>query len=103
MAPPRVNLVDANFNYKFGFLSNTDFFWRDAFAPPFTNPGQIGPNGTLIVGGGSGGTAPAYISAPFDALQERAYTDGFQLLWDFHSTAPLVDQASDACLGKSVV
>ncbi|OBT72903.1 hypothetical protein VF21_07796 [Pseudogymnoascus sp. 05NY08] len=98
VAPPRVNLVDANFNYKFGFLSNSDFFWRDAFAPPFTNPGQIGPNGTLIVGGGSGGTAPAYISAPFDALQERAYADGFQLLWDFHSTAPQVDQASDACL-----
>ncbi|OBT60271.1 hypothetical protein VE03_10208 [Pseudogymnoascus sp. 23342-1-I1] len=98
VAPPRVNLVDANFNYKFGFLSNSDFFWSDAFVSPFVNPGQIGPNGTLIVGGGSGGTAPAYISAPFDALQERAYDDGFQLFWDFHSTAPLVDQASDACL-----
>ncbi|KFY67094.1 hypothetical protein V496_01748 [Pseudogymnoascus sp. VKM F-4515 (FW-2607)] len=98
VAPPRVNLVDDNSNYQFGFLSNSDFFWRDAFRSPFVNPGQIGPNGTLIVGGGSGGTAPAYISAPFDALQERAYDDGFQLLWDFHSTAPLVDQASDACL-----
>ncbi|KFY11336.1 hypothetical protein V491_07248 [Pseudogymnoascus sp. VKM F-3775] len=98
VAPPRVNLVDANLNYKFGFLSNSEFFWRDAFVSPFINPGQIGPNGTLTVGGGSGGTAPAYISAPFDALQERAYADGFQLFWDFHSTAPQVDQASDACL-----
>jgi beta-glucosidase len=52
----------------------------------------------LIVGGGSGGTAPAYISAPYDALQDRAYQDGFELFWDFDSTKPDIDQSSDACL-----
>lgn len=98
VAPPQANLVDTNHNYGAGFMSNSEFFWLDAFRYPFANPGQIGPNGTLIVGGGSGGTGPAYISAPFDALQQRAYEDGFQLFWDFHSTAPLVDQSSDACL-----
>lgn len=98
VAPPRVNLPDENSNYGFGFLSNSLFFWRDAFRFPFLQPGGIGPNGTLIVGGGSGGTAPAYISAPFDALTERAYKDDFQLFWDFHSSRPPVDQSSDACL-----
>ncbi|KAH7382877.1 putative beta-glucosidase M [Cadophora sp. MPI-SDFR-AT-0126] len=98
VAPRRANIVDPNGNYQFGFLLNSEFYWRDAFRYPFSNPGQIGPNGTLIVGGGSGGTAPAYISSPYDALQDRAYQDGFQLFWDFHSSAPMVDQSSDACL-----
>lgn len=98
VAPTRVNLPDSNSNFQFGFLSNLQFFWRDAFRFPFLQPGQIGPNGTLIVGGGSGGVAPQYISAPADALTERAYQDGFQLFTDYHSTNPQVDQASDACL-----
>lgn len=45
-----------------------------------------------IVGGGSGGTAPEFISAPYDALVERAYKDDFQLFTDFDSTNPQVDQ-----------
>lgn len=98
VAPARVNVVDENLSFQFGFLSNLKFFWYSAFVYPFVQPGQIAPNGTLIVGGGSGGVAPAYISAPFDALQERAYQDDFQLFWDFDSTAPPVDQSSDACL-----
>lgn len=56
--------------------------------------------GTLISGGGSGANSPAYISAPYDAIQERAYQDNSALLWDFTSntTSPIVNPASDACL-----
>jgi beta-glucosidase len=56
--------------------------------------------GTLISGGGSGANSPAYISAPYDAIQERAYQDNSALLWDFTNTttSPIVDPASDACL-----
>lgn len=56
--------------------------------------------GTMIVGGGSGVNNPAYISSPLEALNQRAYEDGSQLLWDIanvNSTAQ-VDAASDACL-----
>ncbi|KAH8896672.1 hypothetical protein GQ53DRAFT_889949 [Thozetella sp. PMI_491] len=55
-------------------------------------------NGTLINGGGSEACAPAYISAPFDAIQARAYEDGTSLFWDFDSENPLVNPNSDACL-----
>lgn len=48
--------------------------------------------------GGSGANAPAYISAPFDAIQEQAYQDGTSLLWDFTTDAPAVDASTDACL-----
>lgn len=55
-------------------------------------------NGTLIAGGGSGSVTPPYVSAPFDAIQEQAYTDNTYLFWDFKSQDPLVDPASSACL-----
>ena len=61
---------------------------------------QIAINGTIISGGGSGANSPAYINAPFDALQERAYENDTTILWDFinvNATAN-VDGASDACL-----
>ncbi|PVH75143.1 glycoside hydrolase family 3 protein [Cadophora sp. DSE1049] len=72
------------------------------------NPSSEGPpdhlsqiiNHTMIVGGGSGVNNPAYISSPLEALNQRAYEDGSQLLWDItnvNSTAQ-VDAASDACL-----
>lgn len=68
---------------------------------PFTDPvSQVAINGTIITGGGSGANSPPYISAPFDALQERAYQDGTAVFWDFinvNATA-YVDGASDACL-----
>lgn len=63
-----------------------------------TAPPQIAPNGTIIIGGGSGANAPAYISAPFDAIKEQAYQDGTSLYWDFVNVAPTVDTATDACL-----
>jgi beta-glucosidase len=61
---------------------------------------QVAINGTIISGGGSGANSPAYINAPFDALQERAYQDSSAIMWDFinvNSTGS-VDGASDACL-----
>jgi beta-glucosidase len=54
--------------------------------------------GTLLTGGGSGSITPAYISSPYDALQERAYEDGTSLFFDFESTDPGVAASSDACL-----
>ena len=54
--------------------------------------------GTLIVGGGSGANNPAYISAPYDAFQDRAYQDGTEIFWDFSSYSPSVVGSSEACL-----
>lgn len=59
---------------------------------------QVAMNGTMISGGGSGANSPAYISAPFDALQNQVYEDGTSLYWDFVSANPAVDSSSDACL-----
>ncbi|CZR51391.1 probable beta-glucosidase precursor [Phialocephala subalpina] len=59
---------------------------------------QIAINGTIISGGGSGANAPAYISAPIDALKEQAYLDGTSLFWDFYDNDPIIDTSSDACL-----
>ena len=80
--------------YTFGYEPELDYV-------PFisSEPGpQIAANGTMISGGGSGANAPAYISAPFDAIQEQAYQDGTSLFWDFTSAQPVVDTSSDACL-----
>ncbi|KUJ23645.1 putative beta-glucosidase M [Mollisia scopiformis] len=63
-----------------------------------TAPPQIAINGTIISGGGSGANAPAYISAPFDAIKEQAYLDGTSLFWDFYDNDPAIDTSSDACL-----
>lgn len=57
-----------------------------------------GQNGTLIVGGGSGSNTPAYISAPYDAIQARAYDDDTAIFFDFSSTDPNVVASSEACL-----
>ncbi|KAI9035041.1 beta-glucosidase [Aspergillus affinis] len=58
----------------------------------------IQENHTLYVGGGSGYNAPAYISAPLDALQEQAYQDGTSILWDTASQDPDVNPTTEACL-----
>jgi len=54
----------------------------------------------LTIPGGSGACTPAYISTPFDALQEQAYKDGTTLFWDFTNTnsTAAVNTLSDACL-----
>lgn len=56
------------------------------------------PNGTMISGGGSGSTTPSVISSPFDAFTARALEDNTALFWDFTSSDPFVDPASDACI-----
>lgn len=62
---------------------------------------QIAFNGTLSVGGGSGGNAGPYLSAPLDALQQRAYEDGNTVVqWDTSKNLTSLgrNSAADACL-----
>ncbi|KAK7953086.1 glycoside hydrolase family 3 protein [Apiospora saccharicola] len=59
---------------------------------------QIASNGTLLSGGGSGATQPAYLSSTFEALSQRAYEDGTNIWWDFVNDNPQVDPTSDACI-----
>lgn len=99
--------------FTFGYESQLGY---NGFVTPGPSP-AIAPNGTLTCGGkfssllkfiinictdfgtgGSGANSQAYISAPFDALQEQAYQDGTSVFWDFSSPNPIVDAASDACL-----
>ncbi|KAB8224285.1 glycosyl hydrolase family 3 N terminal domain-containing protein [Aspergillus novoparasiticus] len=78
-------------------------FGYDAYGPmsldlaPSSSP-DLYQNGTLWVGGGSGTNSPAYLDAPIDAIQGRAYDDGSSVLWDFTSENPSVDYTSDVCL-----
>ena len=79
-------------------------------ASPWDDPARFGGgyevnagwntlNGTLITGGGSGGTSPPYVVSPFQALQERVVQDSGILRWDFHAEKPAVAYANaDACL-----
>ncbi|KAK4547840.1 hypothetical protein LTR36_010559, partial [Oleoguttula mirabilis] len=55
-------------------------------------------NGTMISGGGSGATTPAYVDAPYDAILRRARQDGTFLSWDFYNQDPAVNGATEACL-----
>jgi beta-glucosidase len=64
---------------------------------PLTGAPQTA-RGSLFVGGGSGSNSPAYISAPYDALQNRAYQDDTSIFYDFDASAPGVVAGSDACL-----
>ncbi|KAJ5278824.1 hypothetical protein N7478_004196 [Penicillium angulare] len=61
---------------------------------------QVAFNGTLSVGGGSGANAGPYISAPLDAIQQRAYQDNTAVMWDtgVNPNTLGVMEASDACL-----
>lgn len=79
-------------------------------AAPWANPSRYGGgyevnfgwttfNGTLITGGGSGGSTPPYVVTPFQALQERASKNKGILRWDFYSENPTPAYVnSDACL-----
>ncbi|KAM0510251.1 hypothetical protein ACHAPB_000599 [Verticillium nonalfalfae] len=70
-----------------GFTMNEDFDWSN-----------IGFNGTLISGGGSGAPAASTLVSPMDALKAQANKDGTALQWDFTRGDPSVHPASDACL-----
>jgi len=97
-APPEANIAAQNGNYRLGFLSNYGLAWLATIRYPFQQPGKFAPNGTLITGGGSGGASPAYISAPLDALQQRAYEDDTVLYYDTVSNNPAIHAESDACI-----
>jgi beta-glucosidase len=61
---------------------------------------QIASNGTYSVGSGSGANSGPYISAPLDALQQRAMKDGSVVYWDTVLQPGLAGlyEAADACL-----
>lgn len=59
---------------------------------------QIAEAGTLIGGSGSGAATGSYISAPYNAFENKAYEDGTALLWDFKSEDPDVHPGSTACI-----
>ncbi|KAJ0418586.1 glycoside hydrolase superfamily [Aspergillus carlsbadensis] len=69
-----------------------------AKAPDRNMLSPIGYNGTIVSGGGSGGTSLSTFLSPFDALLARADRDNTQLYWDFHTSDPQVAGSSDACL-----
>ncbi|EMR69432.1 putative beta-glucosidase 1 protein [Eutypa lata UCREL1] len=55
--------------------------------------------GTLITGGGSGGSSPSYVVSPFQAIQERLRKDRGIVRWDFESENPYPPYVNaDACL-----
>ncbi|KAJ5814634.1 hypothetical protein N7474_006411 [Penicillium riverlandense] len=75
----------------------------DAFSSSIINEPyyfQVAFNGTLSVGGGSGANTGPYLSAPLDALQQRAYEENTVVMWDTANTPGLMGlmEASDACL-----
>lgn len=61
---------------------------------------QIASNGTYSVGSGSGANSGPYLSAPLDALQQRAMKDGSVVYWDAVMQPGLagIYEAADACL-----
>ncbi|OBR09641.1 Beta-glucosidase [Colletotrichum higginsianum IMI 349063] len=79
-------------------------------ATPWQNPSRYGGgyevnfgwetfNGTLITGGGSGGSTPPYVVSPFQAIQERLSKNRGILRWDFYSENPSPPYVnSEACL-----
>lgn len=73
--------------------------WVETSSFPAESHGPgVALNGTVITGGGSGATTPAYIDAPFNAFQRRAYDDDTFLAWDFFNNTPVVNQASEHCI-----
>ncbi|KID77552.1 Beta-glucosidase cel3A [Metarhizium brunneum] len=59
---------------------------------------QAARGGTIISGGRAGSNAPAYISDPLSAIQQRAQKDNTWVNWDLASDNPDVNGASEACL-----
>ncbi|KAK3081818.1 hypothetical protein LTS18_001826 [Coniosporium uncinatum] len=81
----------------------------DVKANPWVNPSRYGGgyevnfnwttfNGTLITGGGSGGSSPPYVVSPFMAIQNRIIADRGTVRWDFISQNPTIYANAEACL-----
>lgn len=91
-------------DWTLGYQSTSEEAYICGFYTPnpgtCTAPPAIAPGGTLITGGGSGSATNAYISAPFNAIQERAIQDGTLLYWDFETinATSVVYGASDAAI-----
>ncbi|RSL50242.1 hypothetical protein CEP53_008875 [Fusarium sp. AF-6] len=90
--------LESKISWIFGFTGADVEDYQPFLQNMFDELPAYASHGTLICGGGSGATAPAYISGPFEALQERAYQDDTALFWGFRSNDPAVSSAFDACL-----
>ena len=103
-APDSITPNPTNRDWAFGLLSSSARYFICGFgnriAQTCPAPLPIAANGTLYTGGGSGASTPPYISAPFNAIQERAAKEDTALYWDFvniNATA-YVPTESDAAI-----
>lgn len=97
-APDAFGPSDGGWNGGVYPLAANDTWTRSFGSSSVTAGSGVARNGTIVSGGGSGANEPAYISSPFAALSARAQQDYTALYWDFESTNPSVDPASDACI-----
>lgn len=83
---------ESAFNQLSLAFSSTEIDWPSQL--------QIASNGTYSVGSGSGANSGPYLSAPLDALQQRAMKDGSVVYWDSALQPGLAGlyEAADACL-----
>lgn len=104
MAPPQY-MPNGNFLLTNPFILGYESAFNQlsrAFSTEIDWPSQlqIASNGTYSVGSGSGANSGPYLSAPLDALQQRAMKDGSVVYWDAALLPGLagVYEAADACL-----
>ncbi|KAH7312929.1 putative beta-glucosidase M [Rhexocercosporidium sp. MPI-PUGE-AT-0058] len=88
-APDDITPNPQNFDWTFGLQTSSARYWICGFGNKIPQncpaPPAIAANGTLFTGGGSGASTPPYISAPFNAIQDRASKDETTLYWDFRN------------------
>jgi beta-glucosidase len=99
-APSKNHPAGPNTKYDLGFSSVnvTDAEMQGLFIGYGELPGAA-YLGTLVSGGGSASSVPAYIDSPYAAFQRRAKDDGTFLIWDFDSQDPSpASPGTDACL-----
>lgn len=107
-----LNATDTSSNSKYSFgVENTAAYddgtpftqieyllFMAAAQPSYQSGPQAALNGTLMTGGGSGATTPAYLISPYDAFKTQAAIDGTTLLTDFTSQKPAVNASTNACI-----
>ncbi|PVH81067.1 glycoside hydrolase family 3 protein [Cadophora sp. DSE1049] len=103
-APDAITPNPQNRDWAFGLQSSSASYFICGFgnriAQTCPAPPPIAANGTLFTGGGSGASTPPYISAPFNAIQERAAKEDTALYWDFKNinATAFVPSESDAAI-----